>query len=327
MISARWTAALGWHEVELRPFTPIPMQPSMVGLHYGQVVFDGMKAFRAENGEVSIFRPREHAKRFADSARRLMMPPPPEELFVSAAEELVRQDRDWIPDNPNTSLYLRPILFASEAHLGLRPAVEYRLLMIAFVTEGFFGGTLDPVTVWLSEDYTRVAAGGTGAAKCAGNYAGGYAAQAQAAAHDCDQVVWLDPLERKWVEELGGMNVFFVFGAGHGARLLTPPLTGTILPGITRASLLAVAEDLDIPAVEERISVDEWRDGCGSGDITEVFACGTGARVCPVGAVKSATDSWTVRGSGAVTDLLAGELFGIQRGVRPDPHHWMHLVR
>ncbi|MGC7102166.1 branched-chain amino acid aminotransferase [Amycolatopsis lurida] len=326
MVSARWTAERGWHEAELRPYAPIEMPPSMVGLHYGQVVFEGLKAFRGENGEVALFRPDEHAERFRNSARRLMMPPPPVELFLEAAEELVRQDQDWLPADPNMSLYLRPILFASEADLGLRPAVEYRLLMMAFVTEGFFGSTLRPVTVWLSEDYTRVAAGGTGAAKCAGNYAGAYAAQAQAAAHGCDQVVWLDPVERKWVEELGGMNLFFVLGEGERASLLTPPLTGTILPGITRASLLTLAGDVGIPVREERISAAEWRDACRSGEITEVFACGTGARVCPVGEVRSTTDSWTVPGRGTVTARLAEQLFGIQRGTRPDNHGWLHHI-
>lgn len=326
MVSARWTASLGWHGAELRPHAAIPMQPVMVGLHYGQVVFEGLKAFRTHTGGVAIFRPRDHAARFANSARRLMMPPPPEDLFVDAVTELVRQDQDWIPDNPNVSLYLRPILFASEADLALRPATEYQLLVIAFVTEGFFGSTLRPVTVWVSQDYTRVGAGGTGAVKCAGNYAGAYAAQAEAAEHGCDQVVWLDPVERKWVEELGGMNLFFVRGNGDSASLFTPPLSGTILPGITRASLIALAADLGIPVSEERIALDEWRAASESGEITEVFACGTGARVCPVGTVKSATASWSIEGSGTVTNLLSEQLFGVQRGTLADRHGWMHPV-
>jgi branched-chain amino acid aminotransferase len=328
MVSIRWCPEQGWHDAELVPYAPLPMDPAMVGLHYGQVVFEGLKAFRCVDGRLGIFRPDAHARRFRDSARRLRMPEPPESMFVDAVSALARQDQDWVADDPNISLYLRPILFASEPRLALRPAQEYRMLVIAFVTEGFFGREARPITVWLSEEYCRAAPGGTGAAKYAGNYAGTYLAQEQAAARGCEQVVWLDVAERRWVEEMGGMNLFFVYGGSPRPRLVTPPLSGTILPGVTRDAVLSLASDLGISTVQTPISVEQWKADSASGALTETFACGTAAGITPVGHVRATADSWSVSDGkpGPVTGMLARGLADVQRGRAGDPHRWLHMV-
>jgi branched-chain amino acid aminotransferase len=208
------------------------------------------------------------------------------------------------------------------------PSSDYLFTLIASPVSGYFGGEVKPVTVWLSEDYTRAAPGGTGEAKCGGNYAAAFAGQQQALDHGCDQVVWLDAVQRQWVEEMGGMNICFVYGHGFDARIMTPALTGSLLPGITRDSLLKLAPDLGIPAYEGRISVEEWRAGCASGEITEVFACGTAAVITPIGAVRSNSGDWTIAGgaAGPVTSMLRDELVGIQYGRKPDRYGWLHRV-
>jgi branched-chain amino acid aminotransferase len=233
-----------------------------------------------------------------------------------------------VPDAPEHSLYLRPFMFASEVTLSVHPSTEVAFLLIASPSASYFPSGVKPVTVWLSEDFSRAAPGGTGEAKTGGNYAGGLLAQAQAAAEGCDQVVWLDSREHRWVEEMGGMNLCFVYGRGPGARLLTPALTGTLLPGVTRDALLKLASNLGYQAAEGRLSTEEWREGCADGSLTEVFACGTAAVITPVGAVKSAHGSWTVGDGrpGEVTMRLRQALVDLQRGAAPDPHGWMHRV-
>jgi branched-chain amino acid aminotransferase len=253
----------------------------------------------------------------------------PVELFLGSLEALVRQDRDWVPSGQEKSLYLRPFMLGTEIGLGVRPSAEYEYLLIASPAGAYFPRGLKPVSVWISDDYVRAAPGGTGEAKCAGNYAASLVAQAEAAQHGCDQVVWLDAVERRWIEEMGGMNLYFVYGHGDSARLVTPVLTGSLLPGITRSSLLTVAADLGIRAEEGRISVDDWREGCASGEITEVFACGTAAVITPVGEVKSRTSgAWTVGegGTGPVTSRLRQQLLDIQTGAAPDRHNWLHTI-
>lgn len=327
MVSMAWTPDRGWHGMELLPHAPLVMDPAMVGLHYGQSVFEGLKAHRVPGG-VAVFRPDAHAARFAASARRLAMPALPEPDFLAAIDQLVKADQAELPDDPDVSLYLRPLMFASERTLALRPAQEYRFLLMAFLTEAYFGATQRAVTVWVTTEYSRAAPGGTGAAKCGGNYAGAYLASEQAKAHDCDQVVWLDPVARSRVEEMGGMNLFFVHGRGADARLTTPPLDGNLLPGVTRDAILRLAPTLGIPAAEEHLSVADWRAGCESGAISEVFACGTAARVTAVGAVKSELGDWTVGdGSGGpVTSTLFTALTAVQTGRTPDLHGWLRHV-
>ena len=326
MVAVRWTVDEGWHDAKLTAYAPLELDPSAMVLHYGQAIFEGLKAYRQPDGDVAVFRPEENAKRFNRSAARLAMPELPEELFLDAVDTLVEVDRDWVPTAEGQSLYLRPFMVATEAQVGMRPAHEYLFLLIAFPVLPFFSGEVKPVTVWLSDEYVRAAVGGTGEAKCAGNYAGSLLAQRQAAEKGCDQVVWLDAVERRWVEEMGGMNLFFVFDGGR--RLMTPALTGTLLPGIVRDSLLQLAPALGLTVEEGRLSVDDWRRGCEDGSLSEVFACGTAAVIAPVGRAKSRQGEWQVGDGqpGPVTLRLRQALLDLQYGRGDDPHGWMHRV-
>jgi branched-chain amino acid aminotransferase len=321
-----WDRERGWHDAEVRPYGPIQMDPGTTVLHYAQAVFEGLKAFRQADGGISVFRPEANAARFRRSARRLALPELPDRTFIEAIEQLVRLDADWVPSAPEHSLYLRPFMYGSEVGLGVRPSAEVKFVLIASPSGSYFPSGVKPVTVWLSEEFSRAAPGGTGEAKCGGNYAGSLLAQAQASAQGCDQVVWLDAIEHSSVEEMGGMNLFFVFGSGSQARLLTPALTGTLLPGITRDSLLTLGADLGYEVKEGRITAAEWKAGCADGSLTEVFACGTAAVITPVGAVKSAHGSWTVADGqpGKITMRLRQTLVDIQRGAAPDARGWMH---
>ncbi len=328
MVRISWSARRGWHDAELCPYAPLTLDPSTSVLHYAQAVFEGLKAFRQASGGVAVFRPDAHAARFRRSARRLALPELPDRMFVASIDRLLRLDGGWTPTAPEHSLYLRPFMYASEATLALHPATDVTFLLIASPSGSYFPSGVKPVTVWLSHDFSRAVPGGTGEAKTGGNYAGALLAQAQAVEHGCDQVVWLDAHEHRWVEEMGGMNLWFVFGAGSTARLLTPALTGTLLPGVTRDTLLKLAVDLGYPAEVGKLSTEQWREGCADGSLTEVFACGTAAVITPVGAVKSAHGSWTVGDGkpGEVTMRLRRALVDIQRGAAPDPHGWMHPV-
>ncbi|MEU6344907.1 branched-chain amino acid aminotransferase [Streptomyces sp. NPDC046977] len=322
MVTIRWTEGRGWHDAELVPYAPLSIDPANMTLHYAQTIFEGLKAYRQPDGSVATFRPEANAERFQASARRLAMPELPVETFIAACDALVTQDREWVPSTGEQSLYLRPFMFATEVGLGVRPANEYLFIVIASPAGAYFPSGVKPVSVWLSEEYVRAAPGGTGAAKAGGNYAASLVAQAQAIEHGCDQVVWLDATERRWIEEMGGMNLYFVYGD----RIVTPELTGSLLPGITRASLLRIAEDLGYEVSEGRISVDDWKNGNADGSLTEVFACGTAAVITPVGSVKSTRADWSVADgkSGEVTMKLRKALLDIQTGQAPDTHGWMH---
>ncbi|KPI20320.1 branched-chain amino acid aminotransferase [Actinobacteria bacterium OK074] len=324
MVTVRWTEGRGWHDGQLVPFAPLTLSPAAMALHYAQTIFEGLKAYRQPDGALAVFRPERNARRFRESARRLAMPELPEETFVAALDALVAQDAVWVPEGRETSLYLRPFLFATETGLGIRPAREYLFMVIASPSGSYFPDGVRPLSVWISEDHVRAAPGDTGAAKCGGNYAASLVAQAQAAERGCDQVVWLDATERRWVEEMGGMNLYFV----HGDRIVTPMLSGSLLPGITRHSLLRVAADLGHAAVESRVSVHDWRRDCAAGRVTEVFACGTAAVVTPVGSVRSVRGDWTVGDGrpGPLTMRLREALLDIQTGRAPDRHGWMHRI-
>src|SRR6516165_5057411 len=331
MITLRWSAERGWYDGRLEPYGPFTFDPATMVFHYAQEFFEGLKAYRQPSGSITLFRPDANAARFNRSARRMAMPELPEETFVRALELLVAQDRDWVPGGEGNSLYLRPFLIATQRGLGVNhPSSEYLFCVIASPAASYFGGTgaPKPVTVWLSEEYTRAAPGGTGAVKCGGNYAASFVAQQQAVEQGCDQVVWLDAAEHRWVEEMGGMNLFFVYGSGPQARLVTPALTGTLLPGITRETLLKLGPDLGIPAEEAAVSVARWRADCESGELTEVFACGTAAVITPVGVVRGPAGEWTIGDGtpGPVTRRLREELLGIQYGHRPDPYGWVHKI-
>jgi branched-chain amino acid aminotransferase len=329
MISIDYTEGEGWHDARLMPYGPLSLDPATAVFHYAQEFFEGMKAYRQEGGTIATFRPYANAARFNGSAWRMAMPELPEETFVESLELLVQTDREWVPTTPGHSLYLRPFMIATQRGLGVNsPSSSYLFIVIASPSAAYFSGGVKPVSVWLSQDYTRAAPGGTGFAKCGGNYAAAFVAQAEAVAKGCDQVVWLDAMEHRWVEEMGGMNLFFAYGSGAEARLLTPSLTGTLLPGITRDSLLKLANDLGIPAEEGRISTDQWREGNASGELTEVFACGTAAVITPVGRVKGRDAEWQVGSgeAGPVTMRLREELIGIQYGTRPDPYGWVQAM-
>jgi branched-chain amino acid aminotransferase len=328
MITLRWTAERGWHNGKLEPYGPFSLDPATSVFHYGQELFEGLKAYRQASGSVVMFRPQANAARFNAGCQRMAMPQLPEETFLRALELLVAQDREWIPEGEGNSLYLRPFMIATQRGLGVNhPSDEYLFCVIASPAAAYFGASTS-VKVWLSEDYTRAAPGGTGAVKCGGNYAAAFAAQQQAVDKGCDQVVWLDAAMHEYVEEMGGMNLYFVYGSGSSARVLTPELTGSLLPGITRDSLLRLAPTLGVPATEGKVSVVSWREDCASGALTEVFACGTAAVITPVGAVDGDSGGWTI-GDGApgpVSQRLKAELIGIQYGHKPDPFGWIHKV-
>jgi branched-chain amino acid aminotransferase len=330
MVSLRWSTDQGWHGGKVEPYGPLVLDPATAVLHYSQEIFEGLKAYRQDTGPIVAFRPFANAARFRRSAARMAMPELPDDAFVQAIELLVSHDKEWVPANAEQSLYLRPFMIATTAALGVgKPANSYLFLVIASpVGSVFAGGGLRAVSVWLAEGYTRAAPGGTGDAKTGGNYAASFLGQQQAIDNGCDQVVWLDAVEHRWVEEMGGMNLFFIYGSGQDARLVTPPLTGTLLPGITRDSLLTLAPDLGIPATQGAISVEQWRSGCESGEITEVFACGTAAVITPVAEVKGATGGWKIGDGqpGPVTMRLREQLLGIQFGRLPDPHGWVHKI-
>ena len=317
-----WTPAQGWHDAQVRPYGPLLLDPAAAVLHYAQEIFEGLKAYRHADGSVWAFRPQANAERFQRSARRLALPELSAEDFIGSIRSLVETDVQWVPGGGEASLYLRPFMFASEAFLGVRPATEITYCVIASPAGAYFAGGVTPVSIWLSTEYTRAAPGGTGAAKCGGNYAASLLPMLEAQAHGCDQVCFLDAIEKRWVEELGGMNLYFVLDDG---QVLTPELTGTILEGVTRSSILAIAADLGHAVSERRVSIDEWRTGAASGRITEVFACGTAAVVTPVGRLASA-DGDVVTGDGStgpVTSAVRAALLDIQYGRADDRHGWL----
>ncbi len=327
MVTIRWTADGGWQEPGVVPYGPLSLDPATMVLHYGQEIFEGLKVYRQPDGSVASFRPDRNAARFRGSAARLAMAELPDELFLASLRELVSVDHEWVPPaGGEESLYLRPFMLATEVGLGVRPSAEYLYALIASPVGPYFSGGIKPVDVWLSTEYTRAAAGGTGTAKCGGNYAASLLPQAQGAAHGCAQVAYLDAEERTWVDEMGSNNLFFVFGSGSQTEVVTPELTGSILAGVTRDALLVLAKELGCQVTERRISGSEWLEGAAEGRITEVFGSGTAAVVSPIGRVKHAGGE-VVMGDGQpgpVTRQLRGLLTDIQRGLRPDTHHWMY---
>ena len=327
MLVADWSEESGWGEAEITAYGPLTIDPAMAVLHYGQEIFEGLKAYCQPDGGVSLFRPEANGERFAKSAHRMALPELSVEDFVSTVEALVSKEKAWVPQNIGESLYIRPFMFASEIGLGVRPSNKAKYVVITTPASAYFNPS-KAVTVWISTEYVRAAPGGTGAAKTGGNYAASLLAQKQAASEGCDQVVWLDAIERKWIEEMGGMNLYFVKGSGAGATIFTPKLTGTLLAGITRDSILTVAKDLGYNVEEGMLSVDDWRDGVASGEITEIFACGTAAVVSPVGAAKSTAGTWmTGDGNpGPITMQIRETLLGIQHGTIEDKHGWNRRV-
>lgn len=327
MFVAEWNQNSGWGDGEIRAYGPISLDPAAMVFHYGQEIFEGMKAYSQPDGSISLFRPDANGARFAKSAARITLPELPVSDFVAAVESLVKVDANWVPKKIGESLYIRPFMIATEVGLGVRPSNKALFAIIATPAAAYFNSA-KAVTVWISTEYVRAALGGTGEAKCGGNYAASLLAQQEAAKQGCDQVVWLDAKERRWIEEMGGMNLYFVKGRGKDATIFTPKLTGTLLPGITRDSILTAAQDLGYRTEEGMISTDDWREGVASGDISEIFACGTAAVIAPVGTAKSAMGTWVTGDGnpGEITMAIRNHLLGIQHGTVADKHGWMRKV-
>jgi branched-chain amino acid aminotransferase len=325
MVTIRYSDAKGWHDAKVGPRAPLTLDPATAVLHYAQEIFEGLKAYRLADGSMALFRPEQNARRFQRSAKRLAMPELPEEMFLQACRQLVQVDKDWFPPIDGGSIYLRPFMIASEVFLGVKPSAEYLFMVIASSAGNYFKSGAPAISIWVSEHYTRAARGGTGAAKCGGNYAASLVAQSEAIRQGCDQVVFLDAAEHRWVEELGGMNLFFLFDDGS---LLTPPTDGTILEGITRDSVLTLAREQGLNVREERYAMDQWRADAESGRLVEVFACGTAAVVTPVGTVKSTQGAFTIGagGAGQMTQKIRAKLVDIQRGAAADTHSWVQRI-
>jgi len=320
MIAIQWSVDKGWYDAEVRPYGPLQLDPAASVLHYGQEIFEGIKAYRHADGSVWTFRPESNGARLQRSARRLALPELPVDAFVESLRQLIAADGDWVPSAPETSLYIRPFMIADEAFLGVRSAQHASYYVIASPAGPYFAKGVAPVSIWLSTEYARAGKGGTGAAKCGGNYAASLLPQKIAYAQGCSQVLFLD--NDGYIEELGGMNVFFVQRDG---TLVTPALSGSILEGITRESIIRLARDRGITVEERRMHVEDWKNGVASGEITEVFACGTAAVVTPIGELKG--EGFAVGDlsapAGELTMSLRQELTDIQYGRRPDPHGWM----
>lgn len=325
MVAIDWTIESGWHDARLQPYGPLQFDPGSAVLHYGQEIFEGLKAYRHADGSIWTFRPEKNAERLQRSAQRLALPELPVEDFLASLKQVVSVDRDWVPTDDDGSLYLRPFMIANETFLGVRPAQTVAYYVIASPAGPYFSGGVTPVSIWLSTEYSRAGRGGTGAAKCGGNYAASLLPQEEAAQNGCSQVLFLDAETGQHVDELGGMNVFFVRG---GDTLVTPATSGSILEGVTRDSIIQLARDRGLNVEERDITLDEWREGVDSGEITEIFACGTAAVITPISQVKSR--DFTIGApdavAGEITMSLRRELTDIQHGRAEDRHGWLYRL-
>jgi branched-chain amino acid aminotransferase len=321
MVDICWSEMGGWHRPRVQPYGPIAMDPAAAVLHYAQEVFEGLKAYRHADGSIWTFRPEMNAERMQRSAARLALPELPTEYFVESLKQLIAVDARWVPSAPETSLYLRPFMFAKEAFLGVRPAKKVNYYVIASPAGAYFTGGVTPVSIWVTTDYARAGRGGTGAAKTGGNYASSLVAQQEAYDHGCAQVMFLDSETSEYIEELGGMNVVFVYRDG---RVVTPE-SSSILEGITRDSILQLAKDRGLTVEQRRVSIAEVREGAASGDIVEMFACGTAAVVTPIAQFVAAdyTIGEADAPAGELTLSLRQELTDIQYGRVADRHGWL----
>jgi branched-chain amino acid aminotransferase len=325
MASATWTADAGWHDLQVCALKPYSLHPAAAVFHYAQEIFEGLKASRHPDGSIWLFRPDLNARRFVTSARRLALPVLAEELFLDSLVELVRADQDWVPPHDGErSLYLRPYMFGSEAFLGVRPALEVSYGVIASPAGSYFSSGVSGITLWVSQNYARAGRGGTGEAKCGGNYASSLAAQVEAQQHGCEQVLYLSDDDDRYLEESGTMNLFLVTADGE---LVTPGL-GTILEGVTRDSLLDLADEHDLKPVERQVALEDLRAGCADGTITELFASGTAAVITPITGFKGAGYAHTVGDGqpGRLTLAIRKHLLDIQFGRVPDTRNWLYPV-
>lgn len=321
MFIAEWKAGQGWVDARIEPYAPFSLDPACLVLHYAQEIFEGLKAYRWENGTIALFRPEMNARRFNLSAERMCMPEVPEELFLKGVEELVRLEADWIPSSAGTSLYIRPAMIAVEPVLGVKPSDHYYFYVILSPVGAYYAGGFNPVRIMVEDRYVRTVSGGTGEAKTGGNYASSLKAGLEAKKKGFDQVLWLDGTERRYIEEVGAMNMFFAYGD----RVVTAPLEGSILNGVTRNSVLSLAGELGFTVEERRIAVDTIMADIESGKITEAFGSGTAAVITPVGTLCYKEQNLTVGDGrvGRLTQKLYDTLTGIQTGHLPDKFGWV----
>ncbi|MFT4257037.1 MAG: branched-chain amino acid aminotransferase [Pseudoxanthomonas sp.] len=322
MVAIDWTKDGGWHDARVIPYGPLPLDPAASVLHYAQEIFEGIKAYRHADGSIWTFRPQANGARLQRSAQRMALPELPVEDFVESLRQLIAVDADWVPGEVETSLYFRPFMIATEAFLGVRAAEGAGYYVIASPVGAYFAKGVAPVSIWVSDHYARAGQGGTGAAKCGGNYAASLLPQQEAYAQGCSQVLFTDAETNTYIDELGGMNVFFVYRDG---RIATPELSGSILPGITRDSLLALARARGHEVGERRLSLQEVADGVASGEISEMFACGTAAVIAPIAELKGKNlqIGRPDAPAGEVTLALRKQLTDIQYGRAPDTHGWL----
>lgn len=324
MLSFDYDTDQGWHDLKIVPYGPIELSPAAQVLHYGQAVFEGLKAYK-HDGEVDLFRPSENFKRINNSLARLDMPQVDEATLLEGLKQLVDIERDWVPEGEGQSLYIRPYVFATEGILGVRPSYSYKLLIILSPSGSYYGGdSLNPTKIYVEDEYVRAVRGGVGHAKVAGNYAASLLAQTNASAQGYDQVLWLDGVEQKYVEEVGSMNIFFV----ENGKVVTPALNGSILPGITRKTVIELAQNLGYEVEERRVSIDELIEAHHNGELTEVFGTGTAAVISPVGQLKYGDTEIVINNNetGEVTQNLYDHYVGIQSGKLEDPNGWRVVV-
>ncbi|MBP2673456.1 MAG: branched-chain amino acid aminotransferase [Deltaproteobacteria bacterium] len=314
----------GWKDPRIVPYGPLALPPTAVVLHYAQEIFEGLKAYYAKDGGICLFRPERNAERMNRSATRLCMPSIPVEDQIEAIRELVRIDREWIPRSNGASLYIRPAMIATESALGVHPSTEYLFFIVTGPVGAYYARGFEPVNILVEENYIRATRGGLGEAKTGANYAASILAAKEAKAKGFDQVLWLDAEHRRFVEEVGTMNIFFVFGG----ELVTPPLSGSILPGVTRDSVIELARDWKIPVLERPVEIDEVIRRSEDGSLTEAFGSGTAAVISPVGAFSFRGRNVRVGDSrvGELSRRLYDEITGIQYGVAEDRHRWVHRV-
>lgn len=313
----------GWHDGQIVPRAPITLDPASSVLHYAQMMFEGLKAYKRPDGRVQLFRPDMNAKRLNRTNERVCMPPLDEELFLAAVKATVQADIDWVPDAPGTSLYVRPFIFADEISFSVLPAKHYRFMIILSPVGSYYAandGGLSATRIYVEDEFIRAAQGGMGYAKVGGNYAGGMKASEKAMAHHCKDVLWLDAAEHRYLEEIGTSNAFFMVDG----EVVTSPLTGTILPGVTRDSVLALLHKWGVPVSERRMSVDELLEAATAGKLQEVFASGTAAVISPIGFLHYKGEDITVGDGkvGALAQRLYDTLYGIQSGQITDDMGW-----
>lgn len=324
MFVMNYTEGRGWHDARIVPFENISLSPACMVFHYGQEMFEGMKAYKGDDGEVYLFRPYKNAERANQSNERLCIPQLPEEDFVEAVKAVVKVDEDWIPTEPGTSLYIRPFIIATDSFLGVAPSKTYLFMVILSPSGAYYKEGLAPVGIWIEDDYVRAVKGGIGFTKTGGNYVASMAAQMKAHDAGYSQVLWLDGVERKYIEEVGAMNIFFKIDG----KVVTPMLNGSILPGVTRNSVLQLVRSWGIPAEERRISVDELIEAQRNGKLEEVFGTGTAAVISPVGKLRYKDDVMTIGdgGIGTLSQKIYDTITGIQTGKLDDPFDWRVLV-